>query len=289
MGEGNFIFINISHGSSMIKNESEKLEPTTPKIAIEKEGLDNLSKRNRKYSHFKNKPKNQSNNNKIKDDNTNIILYMNNYSEEMLKFINSIRKRPETFVQYIDNIINNNIQKLNDDIYIISKNIEEKVKLMEDYLIVFEQIKRIMKEFIDSKKSENLEELKYNEELEIILDEADDNHNNIKNYNYNQILKYKKNRNNIFLDLSDDKIANLILEKRKQLKNKYPESFFKLNVIRDIEINILIQISMELFYNPHYDEESMLKGIIFNPKYKNFAVSWANEINRNFISISCFA
>ena len=102
-------------------------------------------------------------------------------------------------------------------------------------------------------------------------------------------MKYKKNRNNIFLDLSDDKIANLILEKRKQLKNKYPESFFKLNVIRDIEINILIQISMELFYNPHYDEESMLKEIIFNPKYKNFAVSWANEINRNFISISCFA
>ena len=290
MGEGNFIFINISRGSSMVKNESEKLEPTTPKIAIEKEGLDNLSKRNRKYSQFKSKPKNQSNfNNKIKDDNTNIILYMNNYSEEMLKFINSIRKRPETFVQYIDNIINNNIQKLNDDIYIISKNIEEKVKLMEDYLIVFEQIKRIMKEFIDSKKSENLEELKYNEELEIILDEADDNHNNIKNYNYNQIMKYKKNRNNIFLDLSDDKIANLILEKRKQLKNKYPESFFKLNVIRDIEINILIQISMELFYNPHYDEESMLKEIIFNPKYKNFAVSWANEINRNFISISCFA
>ena len=153
MGEGNFIFINISRGSSMVKNESEKLEPTTPKIAIEKVGLDNISKRNRKYSQFKIKPKNQSNtNNKIKDDNTNIILYMNNYSEEMLKFINSIRKRPETFVQYIDNIINNNIQKLNDDIYIISKNIEEKVKLMEDYLIVFEQIKRIMKEFIDSKK-----------------------------------------------------------------------------------------------------------------------------------------
>ena len=32
-----------------------------------------------------------------------------------------------------------------------------------------------------------------------------------------------------------------------------------------------------------------LKDIIFDPNYKYFAVSWTNEINRNFISISCFA
>ena len=204
----------------------------------------------------------------------------------MLNFLNSIRKNPETFLNYIDNVIDNNIQKLNDEIYIISKHIDEKVKLMEDYLIVFEQIKRTLKEIINSKQSENLEELKYNEELEIILDETQ-NHKDFKNDNNKTHLRHKYN-NNIILDLSDDKIANIILEKRKEIKNKYPDNIFKFNIIKDIEINILIQISMELFYNHHRDE-TMLKDIIFNPKYKNFAVSWANEINRNFISISCFA
>ena len=90
------------------------------------------------------------------------------------------------------------------------------------------------------------------------------------------------------LNLSDDKIANFILEKRKQIKDKYPDSIFKLNIIKDIKINVLIQISMESFYS-QYNDKTILEEIIFNPKYKNFAVSWANEINRNFISISCFA
>ena len=44
---------------------------------------------------------------------------------------------------------------------------------------------------------------------------------------------------------------------------------------------------MEEFYKDNY--KCKLKEIIFDPKYRNFAVSWVNEINRNFISISCFA
>ena len=288
MGENNFIFINISQGSSVMKNESEKLESATPKIAIEKDTFENIDNRKRIFSHFCKKSskdkmgKIQPNNNKRIKEETNIMHYMNKYPEEMLNVINSIRKNPETFLNYIDNVIDNNIQKLNDEIYIISKHIDEKVKLMEDYLIVFEQIKRTLKEIINSKQSEQLEELKYNEELEIILDQTQ-NHKDFKNDNNKNHL-----RHNTILDLSDDKIANIILEKRKEIKNKYPDNIFKFNIIKDVEINILIQISMELFYN-HHKDETMLKDIIFNPKYKNFAVSWANEINRNFISISCFA
>ena len=90
------------------------------------------------------------------------------------------------------------------------------------------------------------------------------------------------------MDLSDDKIATLILNKRKKIKNKYPENIFKMSIIKDIKISILIQISMELLDNQLGDKK-LLKEIIFNPIYKNFAVSWANEINRKFISISCFA
>ena len=74
-----------------------------------------------------------------------------------------------------------------------------------------------------------------------------------------------------------------------EIKNKYPYSIFKLNIIKDININILIQISMELMFNNQYNDKKMLNEVIFSPKYKNFAVSWANELNRKFISISCFA
>ena len=98
-----------------------------------------------------------------------------------------------------------------------------------------------------------------------------------------------KNKNNINhnLDLKDDDIANLILSKRKEIKKKYPLNIFKISVIKDIKMNILIQIAMEEFQKTN--NLKTLKDIIFDENYKYFALSWANEINRNFISISCFA
>ena len=302
IGDHNFIFINISQGSSFLKNDSKNFESTS-----QKDHTEDKEKGNEKlFSLFKNKikeksTKNQSNTDNIfiKPENINMHLYMNNYSEEMLNFINSIRKSPESFIKYIDNVIINNIQKINDDLYIVSKDVEEKIKLMDNYLLIFEQIKKELKEIINSKKSDNLEEFIYNRELEIVLDKTQDlvinrshfQRSSISNDNDksniiddDKLLKKMKN----ILNLSDDKIANFILEKRKQIKDKYPDSIFKLNIIKDIKINVLIQISMESFYS-QYNDKTILEEIIFNPKYKNFAVSWANEINRNFISISCFA
>ena len=101
-----------------------------------------------------------------------------------------------------------------------------------------------------------------------------------------KINKKPRNINN-YLDLNDDKIGNLILEKRKKIKEKYPLNIFKISVIKDIKISILIQILMEEFFNDN--KKNTLKEILFSPNYKYFAVSWTNEINRNFISISCFA
>ena len=62
-----------------------------------------------------------------------------------------------------------------------------------------------------------------------------------------------------------------------------------MSVIKDIKNSILFQIIMEEFYNENNNNLNLLKEIIFSPKYKNFAVSWTYEINRNFISILCFA
>ena len=60
-----------------------------------------------------------------------------------------------------------------------------------------------------------------------------------------------------------------------------------MSVIKDIKISILIQIMMEEYYKGN--SKNNLTEIIFSPNFKNFAVSWTNEVNRNFISISCFA
>ena len=303
LGEHNFIFINISQGSSVIKNESEKYESTTPKMGMEKDNFEDMGKANkRKFSHFyiNQKPiKKISNNNNKLPRADHSLCYMLNYSEEMLKAINSLRKNPESFIQYIDSMVNNNIQINNDEIFLVSENVDEKIKLMDDYLLIFEQIKRSLQDIINSKIVEDLEELKYNEELEIDIEYAknlmvnNQSHvemSSISNSKYlsntNNVKKKKKNNFNSTLDLSDDIIATLILNKRKELKQKYPENIFKMNIIKDININILIQISMEIMYD---NNNKMLNEIIFNPKYKNFAVSWANELNRNFISISCFA
>ena len=99
-------------------------------------------------------------------------------------------------------------------------------------------------------------------------------------------IKRKKNINNT-IDLNDDKIANLILQKRKEIKKRYPNIIFKLSVIKDIRTSILVQIIMEEFFKE--ENRKSIKDIIFDPQYKYFSVSWTNEINRNFLSISCFA
>ena len=311
LGDHNVIFINISRDSSILKDsEKEKIESTTPKMAVEKENLDEMVKGSKRiFSHFcKNKlneksPKNQTttNNHLVKHKHT-INDYMNHYSDEMLNALNSIRKDPESFITFIDDLIKNS-KKTNEGVFITSQNVEDKYMFMEEYFLIFEQIKRFLRDIIKSNLPSSMEDFKYNDELEIMLDETKDytmNQSHIEkssslsnqndkcnNGNNNNIIKRTKKIHKI-LDLSDDKIANLILQKRKEIKNKYPDHIFKMNIIKDIKINILMQISMEEYYN-HYDEKKMLKDIIFNPQYKNFAVSWANELNRKFISISCFA
>ena len=311
LGDHNVIFINISRDSSIVKNDSDKIESSTPKMAVEKENLDEMGKGNKRiFSHFcKNKIKEKTQKNQTTSINhllnhQTVNDYMNHYSDEMLNALNSIRKDPESFITFIDDIIKNST-KTNEGVFINSQNVDDKYMLIEDYFLVFEQIKGSLRDIIKNNLPSTMEDFKYNDELEIMLDDTKDytmnqshieksssisNYNdkyNSGNNNNNNLIKRAKKSHKI-LDLSDDKIANLILEKRKEIKNKYPDNIFKMNIIKDIKINILMQISMEEYYN-QCNEKKMLKDIIFNPHYKNFAVSWANELNRKFISISCFA
>ena len=385
MGDNKFIFINISRGSSFLnQKEIEKIESITPKMMMEKENLENIANGKKLFSHFCNNRINKNSNQEFDNNNSNQIitnsfiplLDMNKYCEEMLNIINNIRTNPESFIKDIDYIINNNIKKTEEGIFLISNEVDEKIKLMDNYIEMFNQTKNSLKNMANSpEKLNNLKKIVYNDELEIILDESnyddniddnneiEDNENDIinipaklnliydddvdiidygsdeddvkvtkyndnldiidfdneedenkrdeniikssidkikpnkytmKNVNNKKIFsfkkkqKIKKKRNiNNYLDLSDDVIANLILQKRKEIKNEYPKNIFKISVIKDIKISFLIELTMEELYKE--TNKTTLKDIIFDPNYKNFAVSWANEINRNFISISCFA
>ena len=376
LGENNFIFINISRGSVLLnpnklasRNTLGQFESTTPKMMIEKENLDKMANGNKKlFSHFIQKDSilpSQTNNNKIIKDVFYRTFDMNRYSEEMLNVINTIRTNPDTFIKEIDYIINNNINKTSEGTFLISNDVDEKIKLTDNYIEMIEKTKSILKKWSNSPNElSKLKKIKYNDELEIILDESayeeigndypeidikdipaklniiydengiDDNvdidfgedkidNNDVNFCKYNENvnivdfgenenkekfnkkeseinkeknikmmfkkkpkLRRKHNYNNI-LDLNDDKIGNLILEKRKEIKSKYPKNIFKISVIKDIRINILFQISMEEFFREN--NRKTLTEIIFDPQYTSFAVSWTNELNRNFISISCFA
>lgn len=153
----------------------------------------------------------------------------------------------------------------------------------------------------DSMLFENINLIECEYDIEKTEKEICTNQNNdIKtnnNYNMNSNgenkkpykIKYKKKKKNIncLLDLNDDNIANLILHKRKEIKSRYPNNIFKISVIKDIKINILVQIAMEEYYKEA--NRKTLLDIIFDSKYKYFAVGWTKEVNRNFLSIYCFA
>ena len=266
LGDHNVIFINISRDSSILKNGSEKdkIESSTPKMAGEKKNHNELAESKRIFSHFcKNKineksPKNQTttDNHLIKHKHT-FSDYMNHYSDEMLNALNSIRKDPESFIRFIDDLKKNS-KKTSEGVYIFSQNVEDKYMLTEEYFLIFEQIKASLRDIIKSNLPSIMEDFKYNDELEIMLDDTkdytmnqshieksssisnnNDKYNSGNNNNNSHIIKRTKKAHKI-LDLSDDKIANLILQKRKEIKNKYPDNIFKMNIIKDIKIYLVL-------------------------------------------------
>ena len=374
MKDNNYFLVNKRRSFNYNYDKSiEQLGSTTSKMVIEKHNFEDISKGSKKlFSHYSKRANDRKtqciiNNQLLK----NIILNsldMNNYGEEMLNTINSIRKDPKSFITYIDYLLNNSIKQTEEGIFLISHEVDERIKLMDNYMEMFNKTKDIL---INITNAYKLERMMYNDDLEIIFDETliheeedenvnessiseyeendiknlpsklnsiyddikiiddgneendinlikyndiniinldiiknEEKENNLINQNINDINKInkyqntnaksnlKKNKNkkhniNTNLDLSDDKIANLILQKRKEIKKQYPINIFKMSVIKDIRISILIQITMEEYYKVAH--RKTLKDILFDSNYKYFGLSWTNEINRNFISISCFA
>ena len=80
------------------------------------------------------------------------IFNMNKYSEEMFNIINSIRTKPQLFIKHIDELINNNIYETEEGAYLISNEVDEKIKLMDNYMEMFDKAKNILKEKMDTQK-----------------------------------------------------------------------------------------------------------------------------------------
>jgi hypothetical protein len=186
------------------------------------------------------------------------------------------------------------IKENEDDLYSEIESEENDIRNLPSKLNnIYDDIK-----IIDDGYEENdIDLIKYNEIIKLInLNESfeEKDNSNQKNNEINKNIKLrakkrktKKHNINANLNLSDDDIANLILQKRKEIKNDYPKNIFKISVIKDIQLSLLIQITMEEFFKDN--NKKTLKDIIFDSNYKYFALGWSNEINRNFISVSCFA
>ena len=182
LNEHNFIFINICRKKSfMTHKEPDKFEATTPKLALKKDNIEEVANgKGNLFSHFCQKRMGDKTLVNQKDFNNQILtslfipVYdMNKYSEEMLNIINSIRINPEFFIKHIDEIINNNIFKTEEGIYLISQEVDEKIKLMDNYMEMFDKAKSMLKEKVNSQKEvSKLTKIIYNEDLEIFLDDT---------------------------------------------------------------------------------------------------------------------
>ena len=175
----------------MNKKDLEEGESTTPKLMIEKEQFEDITKgKKHLFSQYcQNRMNEKSQNNchnhiitsefKLK-----FNFDMNKYSEETLNIINSIRINPDYLIKYIDYLMENNIQKTEEGIFLINKDIDEKINLIDNYIEIFNKTKDILKEIINTNKNiSKLPKFIYKEDLEITLEKSNnDNVNDMNEY-----------------------------------------------------------------------------------------------------------
>ena len=169
-------------------------------------------------------------------------IHFNNYNLEIIEYINKLRKNPKSAIEDIDNIIKNNLKIIDSKEVIISDKTKEIIKVN----VSFDKIK----ENIDLQES--IDCLKLNKQLKI---------RSIDN-----------------IDITDKKVNELIINKKNEIKNEYPECFFYPTFIKDTKINIIFLLAI-----------NNIKDKIFNKDITEFYASTFNEKNNRFFSILCFA
>lgn len=163
-------------------------------------------------------------------------IVFNNYNNEFLEYLNKLRENPDTIIEDIDYIINNNVKIIDDKECIVSEITNELIKI-KDNGINFDNIK----EFLKDEKGVN--SLKINDNLKI---------------------KY------IYENIDIKKINEVILDKKREIIYEFPNCFFYPIFIKDIKINIIVLLSNNITREKLFDKFSEFNMTIFNIKNNRF-------------------
>ena len=185
---------------------------------------------------------------------TNYITMKDNYNEETLDYLNKIRNVPKSIIKDIDNILKDENMNQFQKFQIENEDTHEN--------IIFEDEGNALKETKNFLYNIEPIETKFNLNDDLIIDNSEID----KNGEVNLIKK----------------ITKILVDKRKNLIDKYPNCQFFVNFIKDIKINILYLLSEK-------EDKSNFRDVLFNNKYTEFNVTWTKEKKNNFISFLCFA
>ena len=184
--------------------------------------------------------------------NINYISLDTNYRLEIFNYINKIRTEPKSIINDIEDLLNKR-QTIDNKIQIESEETHENV-VFEDEGKALEETK----EYLNTVRPISTN-FKLNEELLIDIPEADKNELSL-----------------------DKKITKILLNKRKNIIEKYPNCQFFINFIKDKKLGIFYLLSQN-------ENISNFRNIIFNENFKEFNITWMKEKKKIFIAFLCFA
>ena len=170
----------------------------------------------------------------------------NNYTNDFCEYLNKLRTNPNGVIEDIDNIMKNNLKIIDGKECLISDITNEIIKLKDNFVNL-----------------ENIRDCLESEEP-------------VEALNLNSKLKFKYNYDTV--ELIDNKINEIILEKKREIAFKFPNCFFYPIFIKDIKLNTIILLS-----------NNILREKLFCDEFTEFYVTTFNIKNNRFFAILCFA
>ena len=184
----------------------------------------------------------------------NYIKIKSVYNEEIINYLNKIRTEPNNIINDIDELLEKSKNNINNKIQIESEETHENIILDDGGKALIET-----KDYLNAV---NPLELKFSLNDELLIDIADSEKN---------------------MDFPlDKKITKILMDKRKNIIEKYPNCQFFINFIKDIKIGILFLLSQN-------ENMSNFRNIMFDKKFTQFNLTWIKEKKKIFIAFLCFA
>ena len=184
----------------------------------------------------------------------NYIKIKSGYNEEIINYLNKIRTEPNNIINDIDNLLEKSKNNINNKMQIESEETHENIILDDGGKALIET-----KDYLNAV---NPLDLKFNLNDELLIDITDTDKN---------------------MDFPlDKKISKILVDKRKNIINKYPNCQFFINFIKDKRMGLLFLLSQN-------ENMSNFRNIMFDAKFTQFNVTWIKEKKKIFIAFLCFA